>query len=210
MSQKNTRKILFLSQAADYSEQARALFESEAKKSELDWTAAAAITSNLISSNSADQANLLIVLENKEEPLVVPANIATEIERWKISAPSEVSKTIEQNIANLIVRLILKGGKRQPIMPQQQQITKSQQTAAKTAAVRVSLDSKGRGGKKVSVVSGVPLSQSALEDLTTKLKRTCGSGGTLKDGQIEIQGDHRDKLMAELQKLGYKPKRSGG
>jgi predicted translation initiation factor SUI1 len=122
-------------------------------------------------------------------------------------------ETLNKNVANLIVRLILKGGKRQPLAnpsaPTQQTGAQASKAAAQ-AAVRVGLESKGRGGKKVSVITGLPLSDSAFEDLTTKLKRSCGTGGTYKDQQIEIQGDHREKLMSELQKLGYKPKRTGG
>jgi translation initiation factor 1 len=203
--------ILFLSQNAEDGQQAKTLFTTEAQKAELAWTANSGLLSDLPSLQG--QASLIIILENANEPPAVLSSNTIEVEHWRFSAPSEVSKTIEQNLGKLIVRLILKGGKRQPTTSHQHPTHNQQtaaKTAAKTAAVRVSLDSKGRGGKKVSVVSGVPLSESALEDLTTKLKRTCGSGGTLKDGQIEIQGDHRDKLMAELQKLGYKPKRSGG
>ena len=62
----------------------------------------------------------------------------------------------------------------------------------------------------VTVVSGVPLAGEALEELATRLKKRCGSGGTVHDGVIEIQGDHRDALVAELGKLGYAVKRSGG
>ena len=76
--------------------------------------------------------------------------------------------------------------------------------------VRVGRETKGRKGKGVTVISGVPLAGEALEDLATRLKRRCGSGGTVHDGVIEIQGDHRDALVAELAKLGYTVKRSGG
>jgi translation initiation factor 1 len=68
----------------------------------------------------------------------------------------------------------------------------------------------GRGGKGVSVISGLPLSSDALEDLATRLKKLCGAGGAVKNGIIEIQGDHRDRLVSELCKLGYDAKRSGG
>jgi translation initiation factor 1 len=56
----------------------------------------------------------------------------------------------------------------------------------------------------------LPLAGEALEELATRLKKTCGAGGAVKDGTIEIQGDHRDRLVAELCKLGYDAKRSGG
>jgi translation initiation factor 1 len=76
--------------------------------------------------------------------------------------------------------------------------------------VRVGREVAGRGGKGVSVITGLPLGGAQLEELATKLKKTCGAGGAVKDGRIEIQGDHRDRLVAELQKLGYDAKRSGG
>jgi len=76
--------------------------------------------------------------------------------------------------------------------------------------VRVGRETKGRKGKGVTVISGVPLAGDALDELATRLKKRCGSGGTVHDGVIEIQGDHRDALLAELGKLGYTVKRSGG
>ncbi len=76
--------------------------------------------------------------------------------------------------------------------------------------MRVGREIAGRAGKGVSVISGLPLSASELEDLAGRLKRLCGAGGAVKDGVIEIQGDHRDRLVAELRRLGYDAKRSGG
>jgi translation initiation factor 1 len=83
-------------------------------------------------------------------------------------------------------------------------------TKAGPAKVRVGREVSGRGGKGVSVITGLPLAGAALEELATHLKKTCGAGGAVKDGAIEIQGDHRDRLVAELCKLGYDAKRSGG
>ena len=76
--------------------------------------------------------------------------------------------------------------------------------------VRVGRETKGRKGKGVTVVTGVPLSGDALDALATRLKKRCGSGGTVRDGTIEIQGDHRDVLVTELGELGYTVKRAGG
>jgi translation initiation factor 1 len=82
--------------------------------------------------------------------------------------------------------------------------------SAHGAPVRVGREVAGRGGKGVSVITGLPLSAAALEALATQLKKACGAGGLARDGRIEIQGDHRDRLVAELIKLGYDAKRSGG
>lgn len=76
--------------------------------------------------------------------------------------------------------------------------------------IRVSRETKGRAGKGVSLVTGAPISGADLEKLATQLKKRCGTGGTVKDGVIEIQGDHRDTIVAELIKLGFKAKKAGG
>jgi translation initiation factor 1 len=76
--------------------------------------------------------------------------------------------------------------------------------------VRVMRDRKQRGGKTVTVISGVQGDDAMITALAQQLKKLCGSGGTVKDGNIEIQGDHCDKVMAKLTALGYKVKRSGG
>lgn len=78
------------------------------------------------------------------------------------------------------------------------------------AAVRVGREVAGRGGRGVCVIRGLPLGAAELEELGTRLKKLCGAGGAVKEGVIEIQGDHRDRLVAELRKLGYDAKRSGG
>ena len=80
----------------------------------------------------------------------------------------------------------------------------------KPPQVRVGRETAGRGGKGVSVITGLPLTGDALAALATQLKKRCGSGGTVRDGVIEIQGDHRDLLVQELTRLGYPAKRSGG
>jgi translation initiation factor 1 len=82
--------------------------------------------------------------------------------------------------------------------------------AARPAGVRVGRETKGRAGKGVTTITGLPLSAADLESLATRLKKRCGSGGTLRDGVIEIQGDHRDAIVAELGKLGWPAKKSGG
>jgi len=80
----------------------------------------------------------------------------------------------------------------------------------KDGFIRVGRETKGRKGSGVSVISGLSLDQEKMRDLAKKLKRLCGTGGTVKNNQIEIQGDHRDKLVAALSKEGYKVKKAGG
>lgn len=76
--------------------------------------------------------------------------------------------------------------------------------------VRVRLETKGRKGKGVTVVWGVPVDEAGLQKLGKQLKAACGSGGTVKDGQIEVQGDHVAMVMETLRRQGYTVKRSGG
>lgn len=76
--------------------------------------------------------------------------------------------------------------------------------------VRVRRETKGRGGKTVTTVSGVPLGGEPLRNLASELKRRCGTGGTAKDGVIEIQGDHREAIVAELSRRGFTAKLAGG
>ena len=76
--------------------------------------------------------------------------------------------------------------------------------------VRVGRETKGRKGKGVTVITGLPLDHDGLQGLAKQLKQRCGAGGTVKGVAIEIQGDHRDRLVEELTRLGYTVKRSGG
>lgn len=85
-----------------------------------------------------------------------------------------------------------------PDLPPQQQNLKVQATR------------KGRGGKTVTVISGFQTNEDTLTKLVKQLKTQCGTGGTLKDNEIEIQGDHKQKIVEILTKLGYKAKISGG
>jgi translation initiation factor 1 len=94
--------------------------------------------------------------------------------------------------------------KRPPSPPQGLALSPAQQTAFLHRA------SKGRGGKVVTLIKNLHLSPDNYKALAKHLKQTCGSGGTIKDGVIEIQGDHRDIIALALHQLGYKTKMAGG
>jgi len=76
--------------------------------------------------------------------------------------------------------------------------------------VRVRREVKGRKGKGVSCIDGLPLAEGELRALAAELKRRCGTGGSVKSGVIEIQGEHRDLLVTLLEARGYRVKRAGG
>ena len=80
---------------------------------------------------------------------------------------------------------------------------------ASDGVVRVGRSTKGRGGKVVTTISGVPGGDEARKALAAELKRACGTGGSVKDGVIEIQGEHAETLAAELARRGFKVKRAG-
>jgi translation initiation factor 1 len=76
--------------------------------------------------------------------------------------------------------------------------------------VRISRETKGRGGKAVTLVRGLPLDDAALAALAKQLRAACGAGGTVKDGLIEVQGDHAERLATLLSQKGWKVRRAGG
>ena len=119
-------------------------------------------------------------------------------------------------VHDLIARLFTGAARveRKPEPPASAKADKGPPKPAKahTHTLKLGRETKGRRGKGVTIVSEWPahLSEVALAELATLLKSRCGTGGTLKDRAIEIQGDQRDRLTVELEKLGYKVKRAGG
>jgi translation initiation factor 1 len=101
-------------------------------------------------------------------------------------------------------------GCRRPIGQCMCKDTRGKPARAGTGVVRVARVTQGRGGKAVSVITGLPLAEPELASLARELKQRCGSGGTVRAGTIEIQGEHRDTLVAELTRRGYAARRAGG
>jgi translation initiation factor 1 len=81
---------------------------------------------------------------------------------------------------------------------------------SRSTVVRVGRETKGRRGKGVTTISDLPMDENGLTELAAKLKTRLGTGGTVKDRRIEIQGDHRDRIVEELEGMGYRVKRAGG
>lgn len=83
---------------------------------------------------------------------------------------------------------------------------KSEQSTLGKKIARLSIERKGRGGKTVTLVGGLHGTPDNIADLASQLKKSCGTGGTVKDGILEIQGDHRATLTVKLKSLGYEVK----
>src|SRR5207253_3279217 len=107
---------------------------------------------------------------------------------------------------------ILGGGVRQESQPAEAapNLPAVKEPAKKPITVKVGRETAGRRGKGVTTIFDVPLDESGLRELAGTLKQRCGTGGTVKDRRIEIQGDQRERIVAELERLGYKVKRVGG
>jgi len=88
--------------------------------------------------------------------------------------------------------------------------TDAPQIVATDGIVRIRRETKGRKGKGVTTVSGLDLPEAQIKILAKQLKQKCSTGGTVKDGVIEVQGDHREKLKVELEKLGHNVTLAGG
>jgi predicted translation initiation factor SUI1 len=137
--------------------------------------------------------------------LVVWKELSFGIKDWTGRVVDWPGGDVEAAVNKLVARLL--GGRDDaPFAPRPPGLP----SPTKVYTVKVSRETAGRRGKGVTVVSDLPLKDDELKELATRLKNVCGSGGTAKDGRIEIQGDHRAKVAEELEKLGYKVKRAGG
>jgi predicted translation initiation factor SUI1 len=131
---------------------------------------------------------------------------AEKVEFWHADDAPEALDLVEQEVMGLVARL-LGGGQRQGSQPPTAPVTDrpaAKESARKPVTLKVGRETAGRRGKGVTTVFDLPLNDAAV------LKQRCGTGGTVKDGRIEIQGDQRERIAAELERLGYKIKRVGG
>jgi predicted translation initiation factor SUI1 len=189
---KSQRVILFVAQDAARAKAAETAFSGAASRLGLSWSVRSRTPETLTSELFAEVSVLVVV----DSPEFTP-DWQGKLERIGAELDLEVNK--------LLARLL--GGNDQAVASPP---PPPPAAPKKVYTVKVSRETAGRKGKGVTVVSELPLGEDALKELATKLKNACGSGGTAKDGRIEIQGEHRDKLVAELEKLGYKVKRAGG
>ncbi len=128
---------------------------------------------------------------------------SNDVEFWQV-APGDVA-TIERDVMSLITRLL--GGRTDvPETPK----AKKPEPPKKVLTAKVGRETAGRKGKGVTTIFDANLNEVELRDLAAKLKQRCGTGGTVKEGRIEIQGDNRDRIVAELETMGFRVKKAGG
>ncbi len=167
-----------------------------------------------VTTDDLEAADRVVALKQAEHlPLLqerFPA-WAEKVEFWHVDDAPEVLGLIEQEVMGLVAR-ILGGGQRQESQPTEAAPERPavKEPAKKPVTLKVGRETAGRRGKGVTTVFDLPLDDDGVRELAALLKQRCGTGGTVKDGRIEIQGDQRERIVAELEKLGYRVKRVGG
>jgi predicted translation initiation factor SUI1 len=167
-----------------------------------------------VTTDDLERAERIVALKQDEHlPLLqdrFPA-WAEKVEFWQVNDAPEALALIEREVMGLVAR-ILGGGQRQESQPTEgaPERPAAKEPAKKPISLKVGRETAGRRGKGVTTVFDLPLDDDSVRELAALLKQRCGTGGTVKDGRIEIQGDQRERIVAELEKLGYKVKRIGG
>lgn len=204
MAQSRPRTVLFLCAAGDQrGADAVSAFDAVAVKMGLPWRGRRLEPGQL---GEADLEAAAVVV-SLDEVLCRPvlrerfAGWAERVRYWHADA------AVESEAMGLVA--VLLGGKAEAPEPPAAAEPQKKKPADRPV-VRVGRETKGRRGKGVTIISDLPLGASEIEKLAARLKQKCGTGGTVRDGVIEIQGDHRDRLVGELESLGYRVKRVGG
>jgi translation initiation factor 1 len=213
MAQGKHKTVLFLGAGNDSGGRlAEGLFNAVAGRMGLPWRAGspAQVTLNVL--EAADR----VIALGRDDPLPLLRKQfptwAGAVELWNVDDAPEAPARIEREVMGLVARIL--GGSDRPDPPAPEPTPASAGKAAaprgKPIVVKVGRETAGRRGKGVTTVSDLPLDEGGLRDLAATLKQRCGTGGTVRDGRIEVQGDQRERIAAELTKLGYKVKRAGG
>lgn len=158
-------------------------------------------------------AHKIVALQELEHrPLLVERfpSVVERVEYWDVADAPGVFDLIDAEVKGLIARLLSGGIRTGPpdLSPPAPPVVPGK--PRKPLIAKVGREIAGRKGKAVTTIFDTQLDEAALQSLATVLKQKCGTGGTVKAGRIEIQGEQRDRVIAELQKLGYQVKRVGG
>ena len=193
-------RIVFVSSNLAWANAARDRFLTTTRGMGLAWQADAFVSTDALPSNP----RRVIVIDPALSVDSLKQNhpeIAELLEVWPIAEGEE--SQLHDAVMDLFARLLGGGGTAPPPKPKPE--AKPRKLTAK-----VGRETAGRRGKGVTTIFELPLNQAEIQELAALLKQKCGTGGTVKDKRIEIQGDQRDRIVAELEKLGYRVKRSGG
>jgi predicted translation initiation factor SUI1 len=169
-----------------------------------------------VTTDELERADRIVALKQAEHlPLLqeqFPA-WAEKVEFWHVDDAPEALALIEREVMGFVARIIGGGNRPSTSAPESVPAPAGKATTEPTnkpVTAKVGRETAGRRGKGVTTVFDLRLGESELRELAGKLKQRCGTGGTVKDGRIEIQGDQRERIVAELEKLGYRVKRAGG
>jgi protein-tyrosine phosphatase len=168
-----------------------------------------------VTTDDLEGAALVVALKHAEHLPLLQERFppwAEKVEFWHVDDAPEALRLIEQEVMALVAR-ILGGGQRREVTPTEAAAPASppvKEPAKKFVTLKVGRETAGRRGKGVTTVFDLPFHEEGVRELAALLKQRCGTGGTVKGGRIEIQGDQRERIVAELEKLGYKVKRVGG
>lgn len=169
----------------------------------------------LVTPDDLERAARVVALNQAEHQPLLQERFppwAERVEFWHVDDAPEALSLIEREVMGLVAR-ILSGRERQqnpPTEPPPLERPTAKEPATKPVTLKVGRETAGRRGKGVTTVFDMPLEDDQVRELAALLKQRCGTGGTVKDGRIEIQGDQRERIVAELERLGYKVKRVGG
>lgn len=199
MAERARRVVLFLGDGGSVA----AAFNAVAGRLGLPWIGLGRPTEAATAADFDGAARIVAVDRARTEPVVRERFPERTVEYWDV-APADAAG-VEREVMNLVTRLL--GGRTDVVIPDP---PPRPEPPKKVLTAKVGRETAGRRGKGVTTVFDLPLSETELTHLAAKLKQRCGTGGTVKNGRIEIQGDNRDRVMAELEKLGFKVKRAGG
>lgn len=214
MAKPEPRCVLFLDSAGNGPAHAAALlFNATAARMGLPWQALSRTfdsTSPAAADAELQRAARIVSVHEAAHRAAIAARVPAQVECVEYWSAADAAG-IERKVAGLVARLL--GGRENP-EPDAGSERGPQPAAAKPAkkplTAKVGRETAGRRGKGVTTVFDLRLTEDQLRELAADLKQRCGTGGTVKDGRIEIQGDQRDRIVAELEKLGYQVKRAGG
>lgn len=200
------KTVLFLSTTSDSGgRSAEESFNAVASRMGLAWRASFREIGTLTERDFEEASRFVAVMEDTHR-LTFQGRFPTwaeQVEYWKTGS-------IESEVMSLVAR-ILGGGERIENAPSEAAPSPvAKVPKKKPVTLKVGRETAGRRGKGVTTVFDIPLGEAEIRDLAATLKQKCGTGGTVKDRRIEIQGDQRERIIAELEKLGYTVKRAGG